>query len=175
MNQLLKCPNKKCKYHAQPERKMFKGKGTHQRNGKEVQRYQCRACGRSFCQNSIGVSTYFRKDVDLVKDIFTRYTSGYTLANLSRDLHISKKTALRYLEELAGLCRRYHQAYLSHGFLRTRFVFLDEMETFVISKKYPYSISLAVDTGYNRIICAYTHEIMSSFFLVGLLTQKFSA
>lgn len=142
-----------------------KGKDS-RKNGKPVQRYQCKACGQQFSSASL-TDNHFHNP-ELLKEIFLRYTSGYSVSRLSEELGICKNTTLSMIEYLADKCRTYHFELLDSGFLTTERIYFDEMETFEHSKVYPVSVGLAVDTKYKRIIDIRVAEIK----LKGALKKK---
>ncbi len=148
---LPKCQNPACLYHEKHEPTMLIKKGKDKRkNGKPVQRYQCKACGKQFTTASL-TDNHFHKP-ELLKEIFIRYTSGYSVSRLSQELGISKTTTLRMIEYLAEKTRVYHFELLDSGFLNTDKMYFDEMETFEHSKVYPVSVGIAYD---SRSVCAY--------------------
>ena len=136
------------------------------KNGKPVQRYQCKACGTQFTSASL-TDNHFHKP-ELLKEIFLRYTSGYSVSRLSQELFISKSTVLKMIGYLSEKCRTYHFELLDSGFLTTDKIYFDEMESFEHSKVYPVSIGIAVDCRYKRIIDIRVAEIR----LKGALKKK---
>lgn len=153
-----KCQNSACFYHKNPDASTLIKKGKDKRKkGRPVQRYQCKACGEQFTSASL-IDNSFHKP-ELLKEIFIRYTSGYSVSKLSQELGICKSTTLKMIEYLAEKCRAYHFELLDSGFLTTDKIYFDEMETFEHSKVYPVSVGLAVDTRYKRIIDIRVAEI----------------
>lgn len=127
------------------------------KNGKPVQRYQCKACGTQFTSAVLVARTFHQPD--LLNEIFLRYTSGYSVSRLAEELRLDKKTVLRAIHFLGEKCRAYHQELLDTGFLATDKIQFDEMEGYIHSKIYPVSIGLAVDVLYKRIIDIRVAEI----------------
>lgn len=164
---LPKCQNPTCLYHEKHEPSMLIKKGKDNRkNGKPVQRYQCKACGQQFTSASLTDNPFHKPE--LLKEIFLRYTSGYSVSRLSQELGICKNTVLSMIEYLADKCRTYHFDLLDSGFLTTDKIHFDEMETFEHSKVYPVSVGIAYDARYKRIIDMRVAEIK----LKGALKKK---
>lgn len=132
-------------------------KGQDKRKNKTVQRYQCKACGLQFTSASLAPESFHKPE--LLKEIFLRYTSGYSVSRLCEELNISKSTTLKMIKFLATKTRDYHLELLSSGFLSTDKIYFDEMESFIHSKVYPVSIGIAVDVHYKKIIDIQISEI----------------
>ncbi len=164
---LPKCQNTTCLYHNNQDPSMIIKRGKdHRKNGKPVQRYQCKACGTQFTSASLTDNNFHKPE--LLKEIFLRYTSGYSVSRLSQELGISKNTALKMISFLSEKCRAYHFELLDSGFFSTDKIYFDEMESFEHSKVYPVSIGVAVDCRYKRIIDIRVSEIR----LKGALKKK---
>jgi transposase-like protein len=164
---LPKCQNSSCLYHGKHDPSIVIKKGQDKRkHGKPVQRYQCKACGHKFTSASL-TDNHFHKP-ELLKEIFLRYTSGYSISRLSEELEIHKETVLKAIEYLGEKCKTYHYELMRTGFLNTDKIFFDEMESYIHSKVYPVSLGLAVDVQYKRIIDIRVAEIR----LKGALKKK---
>lgn len=135
--------------------KKGKGKGY---QGKDYQRYQCKACGTTFSSRSLNWTGEFRKP-ELVRPIFNLYTSGCSIRRLAIDLKTTKNTVVRTIKLLSEKCQAYHREYVANGFIDTDLVFFDEMESFEHSKALPVSIGIAVDFHSKKIIDARVAEI----------------
>lgn len=146
----LKCSNETCLYHSSPLKTMFvkKGKGLGF-NGQTYQRYLCKACGTTFSGRTLSYLGEFRKP-ELIEEVFTRYTSGYSIRKMAIDLHCSKTTILKIIKYLGEKVKSYHYEYIACGLFQTPVISFDEMESFIHSKALPVSIGLAVcgQTGF---------------------------
>lgn len=160
------CQNKNCFYHQNPSQSMIIKKGQDKRKTKTVQRYQCKACGKQFTTSALSPESFHNPE--LLKEIFLRYTSGYTVSRLSEELGVCKNTVLKMIKFLSQQSKKYHHELLASGFLSTDKIYFDEMESFIHSKVYPVSIGLAVDVCYKRIIDFQVAEIK----LKGRLKEK---
>lgn len=156
---ILKCSNETCSNHLSPIKTLFvkkgKGKGL---GGKDYQRYQCKLCKATFSTRSLNWMGDFRKP-ELVKQVFTLYTSGCSIRRMAIDLKTTKATIANIIKTLADKCNDYHKEYVANGFIDTDLVFFDEMESFEHSKALPVSIGLAVDIRSKKIIDARVAEI----------------
>lgn len=160
------CQNTNCLYHNNPEQVPIK-KGKFKRGGKSVQRYQCKNCGETFSTSTLNPRSNFHNP-EILKEVFLRYTSGYSVSRLTEELEQDKRTILKAIEFLGEKCRAYHQELLDSGFLSSDKIYFDEMETYIHSKIYPVSLGLAVDVQYKRIIAVGVADIK----LKGALKKK---
>jgi transposase-like protein len=125
-------------------------RGFYTRHGKRIQRLQCSACRKSFCEE-INWDTYQEKKRYLRKPIFLHLCSGYSQRRLARILNISRTTVVRKFIKMGRLANQLllqDQAQLNKV---VNFEF-DDMETFCHTKYKPYSISLAIESKTRRII-----------------------
>lgn len=151
MNVRLKCSNPKCKYHKEPEKAMFRKRGFIRKHGERTQRYQCKECGTSFIHNSNSQLSSFHNP-EIIHEVFTRYTAGYSIRRMARDLKCSKNTVLKAIRFLGEQIRSYHYGLMDNGFLDTYCVAFDEMESFEKSKALPLAIGLAVNGVDGKIL-----------------------
>lgn len=144
MNLKLKCSNQECVYHLNPEKTMFvkKGKGLGL-NGQTYQRYMCKGCGTTFSGRVLSYLGEFRKP-ELIEEVFTRYTSGYSIRKMAIDLNCDRETISKILQYLGTKIKNYHYQYISCGLYQTPVIAFDEMESFIKSRALPVSIGLAV-------------------------------
>lgn len=129
----------------------------------------CKACGTPFSGRSLSYHGEFRKP-KLIEEVFTRYTSGYSIRKMAIDLHCSKTTILKIIKYLGEKIKAYHYEYVSCGFFQTPVISFDEMESFIHSKALPVSISLAVCGQSGFIIDIGVAEIK----MKGALKKKLS-
>lgn len=167
MYKKLVCLNKSCPDNQKANGGAIIRKGSYKRNGVKTQRFQCKTCKQTFSTHTDNPQNKLHNH-EILKDIFERYTNGYSVSNLSQDLKLDKKTILKCIKFIGTQCRLYHYELLNTGFLSTDKIFFDEMESYIHSKVYPVSIGLAVDVQYSKIIDIATAEIK----LKGALKKK---
>lgn len=170
MNLNLKCSNESCLYHSSPLKTMFvkKGKGLGF-NGQAYQRYMCKACGTTFSGRSLSYHSDFKRP-ELIEEVFTRYTSGYSIRKLAIDLKCNRETVSKIIQYLGEKIKAYHYEYISCGLFQTPVIAFDEMESFIHSKALPVSIGLAVCGQSGFIIDIGVAEIK----MKGALKKKLS-
>lgn len=135
----MKCP--KC----ESERCWKRGFFVRLCDGKKVQTYSCRDCGRSFSDQTGALDHGMRRFSEAFS-VFERICSGVSQRRLSRSTGISRDTVARIVDRLGAHCQR--QLALTRATMtQTDDVTFDEMESFEHTKLKPLTIPLAVDTG----------------------------
>lgn len=138
-------------------------------NGQTYQRYMCKGCGTTFSGRTLSYHGDFRRP-ELIEEVFTRYTSGYSIRKLAEDLNCDRETVSKIIKYLGEKIKAYHYEYISCGLLQTPVVVFDEMESFIHSKALPVSIGLAVCGQSGFIIDIGVAEIK----MKGALKKKLS-
>jgi hypothetical protein len=146
--------------------KKGKGLGLH---GQAYQRYKCKSCGTTFSGRTLSYFGNFRKP-ELIEEVFTRYTSGYSIRKMAQDLNCNRETISKIIQYLGERIKTYHYEYISCGLFQTPVVAFDEMESFIHSKALPVAIGLAVCGQSGFIIDLGVAEIR----MKGALKKKLS-
>lgn len=137
------CPNTACAAHHDPLPNSFRKKGYRRpkHNHQPVPRYQCKTCGTYFS------ATQFKpirnqKRPDLNAQVFALAVSGMTMRRMALLLACSPRTIERKIRHLARQAQRHHQKHLAT--LRTSYVLIDELETFIHARFRQVSVGMAV-------------------------------
>lgn len=117
-----------------------------------IQRYRCKACRRSFSEQT-GTLTYRERKPHLDQKIFLWLNAGVSQRRIARNLNTTPKTVARKLVRL-GRHAAIDQDRLVEALPPVREIVFDEMETFEHSKCKPLSIALAVAGESRIILCA---------------------
>lgn len=120
------------------------------RDGKAIQRYLCRGCGRSFSDATDDLC-YRQKKRDLNPLVFKLLTGGYSQRRTARDLRVNRKTVVRKFLFLGGRALEVLKLTNSEETPTTAWEF-DDLETFEHTKCKPLSVIQAVDTKTRRIL-----------------------
>ena len=123
------------------------GYTTPKHNYQPFPRYECKGCGYEFSSRSFRTNKHQKKP-EMNNEIFKWVCSGVSLAQISRNLGISKNTTKAKIEWLAKQSQIAHQKALydpnsEHN--RVAHIQIDEMETFEASRFKPLSITIAID------------------------------
>ena len=146
------CPNQNCQYSKRVAERFYSKNGSFlsKWNNHRVPRYRCRACGKSFCSNTLRAS-YRQKKPYLNKSIFEFYASSTSQRRLAKLLRTDRKTIARKFLWLAKWARAKHRERLT-TFSHVKHIQFDEMESFEHTRLKPLSISLAVDSDTATIL-----------------------
>ena len=117
-------------------------------NRRPIQRFLCRACGKSFSEK-IGTLSYRDRKPALNQPLFTLLCSGVSQRRCADVLNTDQKTVARKLIRFGNHARL--QVGGSDAGNISEIVF-DEMETFEHTKCKPLSIGVAVEQGSRRIL-----------------------
>jgi hypothetical protein len=142
------CPNPNCRYHRD-----FAGDWPWKRHGcywrqrrpHRIQRYQCRACRRSFSTQTFSTS-YWLKRPDVLPQLFMKTVGAMANRQIARELAVAPSTVDRQLERLGRHCLLVHQELLD----RCRVdgpVAVDGFESFEYSQYFPFHHNLAVEVA----------------------------
>ena len=145
------CPNPNCRFHhSLPDAWPVKRHGffTRTRRPYRVQRFQCRACRRSFSAQTFSPD-YWLKRPDILPGLFFKTTGAMANRQIARDLDVSPSTVDRQLSRLGRHCLLYHRLFASQTKVQGPLV-VDGFETFEFSQYFPCHFNLAVeaDTGF---------------------------
>ena len=147
------CPNPKCRYH-----RHFDGTWPWKRHGfywrqlrpHRIQRFQCRACRRSFSTQTFATS-YWLKRPDVLPQLFMKTVGAMANRQIARELAVAPSTVDRQLERLGRHCLLVHQELLARCRIEGP-VAVDGFESFEYSQYFPFHHNVAA-------------EVESSFFL----------
>lgn len=145
------CPNAACENHTDPPRGFYRKNGTRRtaHNRQRVPRYQCRACGRSFCATTAKPIRQQHRP-DLNSQIFRLAVSGVSMRRMEQLVGCSKSTIARKLAYLAGQAQSQHMEWLAD--LQTSYVMMDELMTFVHARAKPLSVAVVVRVKTGEVI-----------------------
>lgn len=112
----------------------YQRRGTYTRacDGRAVQRFLCKQCGKSFSTQTFA-GDYRQKDSRLDVPIFVAYVSCVSQRQTARSLHCNRKRVVRRLLRFSEQCRAFHDArvkLLERSGISSGLFLLDELETF---------------------------------------------
>jgi len=140
------CPNPNCRYHRD-----FASDWPWKRHGyfwrqlrpHRIQRFQCRACRRSFSTQTFSTS-YWLKRPDVLPQLFMKTVGAMANRQIARELAVAPSTVDRQLERLGRHCLLLHQELLAQ-FRIDGPVAVDGFESFEYSQYFPFHHNLAVE------------------------------
>lgn len=145
-NQPQNCPSETCPTNnpLQPQiTDWFKKYGYYKpkHNHQPIPRYQCKVCGKTF-STSTTKYTYQQKKPNINQQLFKMLVSGVSLRRCSKILEVKYDTVLARFDELAKQAEELHYEHLKK--IKTSFVMVDELETYIQTQLKPLSVALAV-------------------------------
>jgi len=145
------CPNEACVNHTNPPAKWFEGNGTFKfkLTQKKIPRYRCKVCGKGFSTHTDSPMAYMKKP-DIQLRLFGEMVSGVSMRRASQLLHVQEKTVLKHIKYLVAQIKEIHKAYLST--LKTSYVLVDELETFMVARPCPLSVPMVVHVRTGKIL-----------------------
>ena len=146
------CPNLSCIFSRECSQRFYSRNGSFhcKWSHRNVPRYRCRGCGKSFSTSTFR-SIYWQKKPYLKQAIFDLYSSGTSQRRLAKLLKTNRKTIARKFEWLARWARREHLSQLRQ-FENSTHVQLDEMESFEHTRLKPLSLCMAVEPDKAKLI-----------------------
>lgn len=159
------CPNAACVNHQAPPADFYRKNGwfKRQHDNRKVPRYQCRACGRSFCSTQTQTNVHQHRP-DLNRQIFGMAVSGTNMRRIATLTCCHKDTVQAKVEHLAEQAKKAHEAFLqklakpvrdtqgnivSQG---TAYVMMDELETFIHARYRKVSVAVIVRVKTGHIL-----------------------
>lgn len=145
------CPNPACPNHVDPHRAFYRKKGYFKtgHNHQPVPRYQCKRCGKGFsAAQGKPVRQHHRPDLN--RRIFEMAVSGTSMRRMVLLLGCSKRTVDRKVAYLAKEAQRFHQERL--GTLRTSYVMLDELITYLHARPKHLSVAVVVRVKTGEVL-----------------------
>lgn len=144
------CPNPACINHSGIDRQGYfrvgyykPKKATH-----PIPRFQCKSCGKRFSTSTFR-DTYCDK-LTINKDLFKLLVSGVSLRRCSELLEVDYRTIAKHFNDLAVICKRKHFEHLAT--IKTSYVQLDELETFLHARAKPLSVPMVVRVKTGEIL-----------------------
>lgn len=172
---ILKCPNTKCKNHSLSDKRtnLFYKKGLFYRTSdrKQVQRYTCRCCQKSFSSATFSVN-YFQKKRQLNHKIARLLVSGVSQRECHRILKINQKSVTRKFLFM-GILAAQRIEKLNQIRPKVTTLQFDDMETFDHTKLKPLSITLAVEEDSRHILGFQVSEMPAKGHLVAKSLKKY--
>jgi transposase-like protein len=138
------CPNPQCSFHRPNPDWRFVRNGHHIRHsdGRRIQDFRCRHCGRRFSTPTFS-TTYWLRRPQLLLPIATLVSEGAALRQAARALRTSHATVMRHLIRLGRHALLFHQLALQGVTLAEPLV-VDGFESFTLSQFFPFHANLAV-------------------------------
>lgn len=145
------CPNTECVHHVDPPRGFYRKNGTRKakHNHQPVPRYQCKACGKSFCATQTK-PTRGQHRPDLNQQVFRLAVSGVSMRRMEVLADCTKRTLARKVAYLAKQAQVHHQAHMVQ--MQTGFVMLDELITFVHARPKKLSVAVVVRVATGEVL-----------------------
>ncbi len=147
------CPNPNCKHHNKPDNSWeYKKIGFYTRDHPpyRVQRFTCKACGRSFSSQTFA-QDYWQKIPGLDEKIIMKAVGCMANRQIARDLGVSPETINRRLARIGRHCMLFHQMKMKN--LKPFFeIVVDGFESFEWSQYFPIHLHLAVDKNSDFFI-----------------------
>jgi len=147
------CPNPQCPYHGPgPHHDFFRRRGffTRRQPPWRVQRYQCRHCGRCFCEQSFCTS-YWLKRANLLPRIALLSVGGMANRQIARTLGCSPATVDLQLARLGRHCLLFERQ-IPLPASTCRDIVVDGLVSFEYSQYHPFEILTAVDRDTSFIL-----------------------
>lgn len=174
MKRLIYCPNESCQYH-KPEkglRERFVKTGTFKRkfDGRRIQRFRCRSCGKRFSAATLSLN-YRQHKPWLNHPVAKLFCSGMSERRLALYFKASRRTIVRKLLLMAQRAERKQEIFFDNRIGKLSLLHFDELETFEHTKCKPISVPLAVD-GRTRHILAFDVASMPAKGKLAKIAQK---
>ncbi len=155
-----RCPNPDCRFHGGPEgaeelygtSQFWTRMGHYRRriDRREVPRYRCRSCGRSFSSQTDRPS-YRERRADVNGMLFRLLCSGVTFRRAAAILGVHRGTVADKARRMADRALAIHGRRLADGGLRASLIQFDEMQTFLHTRLKPVTVAVAA-TGGGEIV-----------------------
>ena len=139
----MKCP------HCNNER--LRKRGSMKTKRGVVQRFECKACHKTFTQRT-GSLNYRHRKQDLRTTITELYCEGMSLRAIARVLKIHKKTVTKYFLENAQVARTKNLKALDNRDIVTTYIQFDELETFEHTRRKPLGVFVSIRAKTGEII-----------------------
>ena len=131
--------------------------GSYKTKTATVQRWQCRACGKTQSGRT-GSPNYRLRKQHLAKPIKTLYCERMSLRGISRALGVSRGTVNAYFLREAAKSKEANAATLDKRGIVSSYVQFDALETFEHTKRRPLGVWLSVRAKTGEIVAAKVHK-----------------
>lgn len=154
------CSRPGCAYEKNPPTGFMRKRGyfTCRRTGRQVARYQCKLCHKTFSNRTFAADKN-QKRPDINPQLASLLASGVTQRRSAKLLKIAYNTVCRRVPFLANLARLAHDEAHKQGVLATSFIQFDEMQSFEHSAAKPLTIALAVRVKTGQILAVHVGRI----------------
>jgi transposase-like protein len=169
------CPNSECEFHATKTSGFFRKKGTYtpKCRGRALTRYQCKACGKTFSNQTSAKSV--RQHKPEINAVMAKLIcSGVTLRRAAWILGCRYTTVSARVPWLAERAREAHAQALKGESLKTSFIQFDEMQTFEHAAPKALTIALAVRAKTGQILSVKVGRIPANGHLADIGKSKYA-
>jgi len=139
------CPNLSCDFHTpgEDQDRWFIKRGTHpNRQLGPVQRFRCKACGKTFSTRTFSVHFATQVPIDLMR-LLRSANSASGIRDMAREFGVTEKVILNRLSRMARQALGLH-AELRRGIVLKEDLTADGFESFVGSQYWPNNFTLLV-------------------------------
>jgi len=119
------------------------------RTGVKVPRFKCNECGKTFSSRTDKPNAH-QKMPEINKQLFGLLVSGVSLRRAAELLDVQYKTVLLHFNYLAKVAEQQHEKFLRS--IKTEFVQIDELETFIHARPCCVSVPMAVRVKTGEIL-----------------------
>ena len=137
--------------------KDLRKRGSYKSKTGAVQRFQCKACGKTQTKRT-NSPTYRLKKQKLAKKIEAMYCERMSLRGIARVLKVDRKTVNKYFLRGAYKARSANLKNLEEKGIVTTYVQFDALETFEHTKKRPLGVYLSARAKTGELIAAKVHK-----------------
>ena len=139
----LNCPNKDCASSKEGNERVVIRHGFYQTRWGKRRRYQCQACGKTFCSTSRTAYHRLQHRRVTFDEVAALSVEGFNKSAIARVKGIAWNTVHRWLERAASWCRRFNDRKMRS--LSIAELQADEICTMVGSKERPIWVFVALD------------------------------
>lgn len=152
------CPHPDCPYHLPGDPAgRFYPHGSYLRHGHPVQRFRCRACGRTFSDRSSSIDHWTHREIDY-QQLMHLFCSGFSLRALSRHFGTSVKTIQNRIGRLSRTILPVF-AVLQRDLPLCEELVADGIENFCLSQDFPNNIHLLVGK-HSQFVYGFNYALM---------------
>jgi transposase-like protein len=142
------CPFRDCDSHVDSTGWRALKKGFYERHAKprQIQRYRCSHCGRSFSSQTFSC-TYWLQQPQLLRQLLFRVNSGSGFRQIAWELGVAVSTVQRQVERLGRHCLLLHEQ-LRPAPAPLEPVVLDGLHSFEFGQYWPFEVNLLSGQSY---------------------------
>ena len=159
------CPNPACIHHTKPPADFYRKNGYRRikHSSQPVPRYQCKACGKSFCATQVKPIRQQHRP-DLNAQIFKMAVSRVGIRRMASVLDCARETIQLKIEYLADESRRHHALFLAQLAKEggTDYVMMDELETYIHARWAQVSVPIAIRVKTRQVLSFGIAKLSSS-------------